>query len=260
MTTAVAVRSYSPITGADAARRGDEDVRPLLPDDLGGRQLVVGVDERPQEAHRQRLDSGRAKLADGGANRVVIERDDHVAREIQALIDLADVLARDDRRRVPASAVMTGGVAYTGPGTHRPLDKQRIAGAPGRDKARGLAFTLDEGVRGGRCPVGEVVHRGGEFWHRHAVGVGRRLEPVEHAKASVFRCRRQLEQPHLRLVVDHHHVGERSADVGADGEGARCHTHLHISVRYCDGNPASLRVTARNDRAICRSTLRIAVP
>ena len=58
------------------------------------------MEEREQQAHRERLDLLRGKRAHGLAQRRLVQRTQHLAAEIDALPDFAGQARRDEQRRL----------------------------------------------------------------------------------------------------------------------------------------------------------------
>ena len=71
----------------DLAGDRDEDPGGALGDDLPGAALVGVVADRPEEGDRDRVDPGRDQRVGGRGDRVLVERDDHVAVGVDPLGD-----------------------------------------------------------------------------------------------------------------------------------------------------------------------------
>ena len=127
--------------GQDVGRERDVQARQLLEQDLARPPLVRRVHVRVDEADRDRLDLARPQLARRTARTESSSSGvDHVARVVDALVDLEPVPARDERRRrVPQDVVELGAVGAA--------DLEHVAEAARRDERRVRAVARDDGVR-----------------------------------------------------------------------------------------------------------------
>ena len=183
------------------------DVRQLLGEDLLDTALVARVEEREQEAHRDRLDALLAQPRDRGADAVLVERRvDHARRhdplahrQPQPPLDQRGLAPRQvlvDRERLrPAVAA----------------DVDQVAEAGGRDHAGARAVALEHDVGRDRRAVQQLRDVAD-------VAPGERAQLAQAVHRRLRRVRRRAR--HLvdgdGGAVEQHQVGEGSADIDAD--------------------------------------------
>ena len=106
-------------------------------------RIVYVVDERPKEAHGDCADSDVANRARDLTHLLRVERYDRLAAAVHPLVYFEDQLARHDRGRVSACAVVAGRGAHSGPRTFRTLHEQRVAESARGEERGPLAVALD---------------------------------------------------------------------------------------------------------------------
>ncbi len=111
--TGVDDRGAEPVVLADLRqhlrRQRHAAVGDFLLDDLAHARFVPGMQEGEQQADRDRLDRLREELADGLAQRGLVELEQHVAAEIDALPHLAGQALRHQRLGLVVHHVEDGG-------------------------------------------------------------------------------------------------------------------------------------------------------
>ena len=189
----------------------DRQVDPgeLLLEDLLDAPLVLGVEEREQEADGDRLDLRLAQRRGGVAHLPLVEGHLDVARRDDALGDDVAVAARDQRRLAPREVLVDRERL-------RPPVAPDVDDVPepaGRDHPGRRAVALEDDVRRDGRPVQQLPDVGGD----HAAELAELAQADHRRLRRVARGARDLVHDHrARLVVDEHEVGERAPDVDPD--------------------------------------------
>ena len=152
-------------------RDREEGVRELLAHDLGDARLVLRIEEREEEADRDRLDAGVLELAHLLARPLLVERHEHRAVARDPLGDGQPVAAAHDRVALPRQILVVREVERL----LVPGDVEDVAVALGRDHPDGGARVLDHDVGRDRRPVEDLVERGGAL----PGGAGHVLDPLD---------------------------------------------------------------------------------
>jgi hypothetical protein len=82
------------------------DARQFLFDHTGDVLLVIAVSDRPQQAHRHRLELAFGERANDLTHLVAVERTHDVALRVDALIDFEGVAARNVRWRIVVAVIV----------------------------------------------------------------------------------------------------------------------------------------------------------
>ena len=185
------------------------DVGKLLAHDLGRAALVFRVDEAEQEHDCDRSHTELAEPLHTPAHRVLVERQEHLAVEVDALGDRdARPAARDGRRR---GVARIPDLFLVHP-THLDL----VAVPFGDQQARLGAVHLDHRVVGGRGAVHEDVDVAAQLRDGDPEPGGELLEPLHHAGRLVVERRVGLVERDVTCRGHADDVGERAADVHTD--------------------------------------------
>ena len=218
--------------GRDLGRQRDRHARQLLGQDRADPLLVRRVDVRVEQADRDRLHALAAKQRRSVANRVVVERGEHLARRAEPLDHADRAVARDERHRLLELRVVERR-------PHLARDLEQVAEPVGRDEAAARDLALDDRVRRDRRRVEDEADL-----RRGRLAVGERpLDRVHEALGRVGRRREHLrDRDPPGLLVDQGGIGERAADV--DGE-TNAHTRSSAgkagASALCEP-PSSLRL------------------
>ena len=170
------------------------DVPERLAHGLADAPLVLRVQEREQQAHRDGLDVGLAQRLDRLGDAVVVERLDLAVRAHPLAHGEAQV-ARHERLGTALGEVVEGGAVLA-----RELDQ--IAEALRRDERGARAAALEQRVGGDRHPVRE----------RRDVGGVDGLEAAHHALGLILRRARHLGR-HDTPAIQRHEIGEGSSNI-----------------------------------------------
>ena len=173
------------------------DVAERLAHGLADAALVLGVQEREQQAHRDRLDVGLAQRLDRLAHAVVVERLELAVRA-HALAHGEAQVARHERLGAALGEVVERGAVLA-----RELDQ--VAEALGRDERGARAAALEQRVGGDRHPVRE----------RRDVGGLDGLEAAHHALGLILGRARHLGG-HDTPAIQRHQIGEGSSNIHTD--------------------------------------------
>ncbi len=137
----------------------------------------------------------------------LVERRQDPTRLIDALRHLADEVARDDRIRQPAPAVVTELLArHAGRETEQTLDDQRVAKSERRDQSSSRPVVLDRCVRRLRHAVAE---RRDSLQQPVEPRAREPLETVQHPLLELLGDSRNLLARNPSRRVHHDEVGER---------------------------------------------------
>ena len=178
------------------------DVPERLAQRLADAALVLGVQEREQQAHRDRLDVGLAQRLDRLADAVVVERLDLAVRAHPLAHGEAQV-ARHERLRPALGEVVERRAVLA-----RELDQ--VAEALRGDERGARAAALEQRVGGDRHPVREGRHVGGVDG----------LEAAHHPLRLVVGRARHLGG-HDSPAIQRHQVGEGSSNIYTDPDQSR---------------------------------------
>ena len=183
----------------DVARRRDEDLGRVLAQIRRGSLFVRRIAVAVQKIYRERLVAALADLREQRLERGFAERLDDRAVAAHALVDLVDVAARNQRRRITEVEVV-GLRSRTAPHL---ID---VAEAARREQRAARAFALQERVQMCRRAVHEQLD-GSEV-------LGDLGDCRDDAGVEVRRCRRDLRDLHRPVAgIDRDEIGERPADV-----------------------------------------------
>ena len=173
------------------------DVAERLAHRLADAALVVGVQEREQQAHRDRLDVRLAQRVDRLGDAVLVERLDLAVRA-HALAHGEAQVARHERLGAALGEVVEGRAVLA-----RELDQ--VAEALGGDERGARAAALEQRVGGDRHPVREGRHVGGLDG----------LEAAHHPFRLILGRARHLggqDSP----TIERHQIGEGSSNIDTD--------------------------------------------
>ena len=191
-------------------RRRDEEVGVELLDGRLGRELVLVVGVAPEEADRQRVDVELLDEPFGlGLDLVEVHWDEHRARPVDALVDLADRAAVEEVGDVDLEVVVDLRRADAAGDAEGVLEAVRaqhadLRAAQCRDRVRHDGRAIDEELRAAE----QLGQREAELLRRH-------LDGLEHAATEVVVRRQGLAA--LDAVAERdRHIGVRTADVDAD--------------------------------------------
>ena len=191
--------------------------RPLA-HDLGDVLFVSGIGVRVQEADGQGLDLLGEEAVERSLHLGRVERLEHRAVGIDALVDLhAEIALHQRHGLLPREIVELG--------HSDPPDLEDVAESGGRDKAGPRALELEDRVGGDR---GAVQHLG-EIASAEAGLAEQLAQAVDNGARVVVDARRDLLRVNAAAGVEQHDVGEGAADVDADAE-ARGHGHSPILI------------------------------
>ena len=137
-------------------RDREERLGELLAHDLGDPRLVLGVEEREQEADGDRLDPGLLQPAHLRPRLLLVERDEDGAVLRDPLRHGQPVAAADDRVALPRQILVVREVERL----LVPGDVEDVAVALGRDQPDPRAVVLDHDVGRDRRAVEDLVERG----------------------------------------------------------------------------------------------------
>jgi hypothetical protein len=184
-----------------------------------------------KENDRQRLDALPLHAPQRAAHRLLVERRDDVALEVEPLRHAVALPPRADRRRrrerrVPDVLLVAA------------PDLDLVAMSRAGDETGDGARHLDHRVVGGRRAVHDQVGPREQLVERRLLARRELPDASQDAFRLVARCRGVLVE-HQGAVADEHQVGERPADVDADAiAGARHAGWLHRKRRGSQGNRA----------------------
>ena len=220
--------------GHELVGAGDEEVRGEVPDEVPDPAFVRGLEERPQEADRDRLHVLGNELADGLLGLRLVQGDDDLPEAVHALGDAANEALRYDRARLPALRNVHHLAHFAAVEPARaPHDVDDVVVPAGGDEADPGAPLLDDRVRADGGAVGYERGVREKLPDRPPDLAGRRFERVHEALGEVARRRGRLGAHHPAPVVDDHAVGKRSPDVEAAeilGHGLGCGAPFGIEL------------------------------
>ena len=207
------------VFGQHVARDRQRTVGILFAHDLGGAALVRGVGIRVDQANADRADAGIAKGSRGGAHRLLIERAELLAEEVEAAADFADVAQWHDALRLHPEIGIAVAFRHGLAGNF-----QDMAETVGDDQAETGDLALQQRIGRDRRAVRQ---------HRQIVDAGAPLTEdgmnAPHQRdRRVRRRRRNLGHAHRAgLVVDTDDVGKSAAGIDADPQ-VRTAVHAQI--------------------------------
>jgi len=190
------------------ARDAQRQARRLARDDLFDRQLVRRVDERVDQAHRDRLDAFGEQRVDRALGVFGIERTLDDAGVVDALVHRLAQVAFDQRRRLLPGEVVEARRAQG-------ADFQDVAEALGGDQPDLGALVLDDGVRGDRGAVADSL----DLSAGEAGFPERLVKPIDQRARVVVDAGGNLLGVDCAVGAEHDDVGERAANVDADAVG-----------------------------------------
>jgi hypothetical protein len=194
-------------------RDGEKGIGELLADDLGDARLVLRLEEREEEADRDRLHARLLQPAHLLARPVLVERHEHGAVARDPLGHGQPVAAADDRVPLPRQILVVREVERL----LVPRDVEDVAVALGRDQADLRAVVLDDDVGRDRRSVEDLL----QVRRLRARELGQLLDPLHRPLRGVVGRGRQLVHEDLPgIVVDVDQIGERPADVDSEAPHA----------------------------------------
>ena len=203
----------------ELGRDGDVDFGMVARDAVAHPALVVAVEERPQEADRDRARAVGDQRVDRPCRLVVVHRDDHVAGAVEALGDAPDHPAVDDRRLrlVEMRLVDHLALGLAGDLLHHLADGDRVLMPLGGDQPGGDALALDHRVGRDGAAVDQMTAVGEQPGRVGPQRLRGDADGIEHALGRIVpRARRLGGGDDATVRVEHRAVGERASDVDAD--------------------------------------------
>ena len=188
--------------GEHLARQRDVEVRERFPYRFADLLLVLGVQEREQQADRDGVDLGLPQRVDGLLHAVLVERLE-LAVGPHPLLHREAQIPRHERLRAPLGEVVERRAVLAG-------ELDQVAEALGRDQRGARAAALEQRVGGDRHPVRE---RG------HVAGLDR-LQRAHHTLGLIVGRARHLARRDAGSV-EGHEVRERAAHIDADSDHLR---------------------------------------
>ena len=144
----------------------------------------------------------------------LVELDDDLALAVDALVDLLDHRARNDRLRLARGAELDDLLDRAAfDAADRAHHRKHVALPPGRDQPDLGPVELDHRVGRDRGPVQQVGGLGQQLGQLDAGGGSGRLERVEEAPLEVWWGRGALAEVDSALLVEDDGIGEGAADV-----------------------------------------------
>ena len=176
------------------------------------RALVLRMQEREQQAHRDQLEIVRLELAHGVAQRRLVERAEHVAAEIDALLDLARLARRHQRLGLVVHDVEDRGAV----GTRLLADRIDAAESFRHQQAGPHALALEQRIGADRGAVAEIADVG----CRDAVGQQRLEAREDSARRIVGRGRELGDGDRAGLLVEIDEIRKRPSGIDRDAEAS----------------------------------------
>ena len=181
--------------------------------------LVVGIEKRPQEADRNRLDTLLAQPGGQALQPLELQRSHDRAARVDPLVDPVDARPRHERIGLGQSRDVDDlALGQSGDLLDRAPDDDRVLVPPRRQEGRTRAGAGDEDVRGDRRAVGEEPRVGQEVRQRQAEAAGRLADGAQHPLLEAGRRGRGLRPDEAALVVHDDAVGEGAPAVDRDDE------------------------------------------
>jgi hypothetical protein len=205
-------------------RERERHFRPLACEQPAHLQLVLGVDDRPDQADRDCFGAEAARLGDRLEDALLVELDEDVPLRIDPLPNLERQVARHVGRRIRELPERLELAALAEQQNVRePLGGEE--GGPG-----GAAF--DDRIRGAGRAVGEDVGPPEQLGNRHAQLGFELLEGVLDALERALEVGRRLREMERACLVGDDHVRERAPGVDGDAETHQLPTvATRLSVR-----------------------------
>ncbi len=188
----------------------------LLADQSPDSRLMNGIDERVQRDHDDPAHALVDQVLNFLEHLLVAQRNNHIAKIVDALLNADDQGLRDQRLRplgAPAVILLLGGQAVAPIACAADLDG--VLEPLGRDEAEPCAATLDQRIRADGGRIDDAVRRLQRLLDLQAGllrGHARRVEEAD-LEIVVGRVGLAAEQ---QAVVDANHVGKCAADVYAE--------------------------------------------
>src|SRR5438105_3136663 len=210
-------------------------------EELADSELVVRVDDRPDQANRHRLRPEAARLVDRLEDALLVQLDEHVALRVDPLADLEREVARHVGRRIVELAERVELSAFA--------KEQDVGEAFSREEGGARRPGFHDRVRGACRPVREDV-RPREQLRDVEAEAGRQLrERLLDALKRALEISRSLgEVEHPGLVRDDD-VGERPTRVDRDTEAHQAMIVVSASVQ------AALTISSTPVRAASSNSL-----
>ncbi len=211
--------------------RAQQMARVFLQNDPLDLFFVRRIDHRVHQRHHEGLGAAIHQLAHRGADILRIHRKNHIATEIDALVDALDHGARHDGHRPGRGRqILLLGIAEAVAVAPRPHQGNRELEARGGEQADARTLALDQRVGAERGGVAHRIHLGQhqlDFEAELAAGILQRRH--ETGRQVVVGGERLALG--AALAPDQKAVGEGPADIDADplhfgggaGSGRRCH-------------------------------------
>ena len=191
-------------------RRGDVSVRQHLPHDPLGLPLMVGVQEREQEADRHRVHALGLEVLDLTLQPFNVQLASNFAAGVHALGHAYPEIPRRERLDLIHSQVvpvLLEALAYL----------QQVTESLRGNQAYRRSLALHERVRGDRRAVYDDLCPAQQLARVHFHGRGESLDTSEHAVRGVVGRSGGLEHDGRRVSLVHRHqVSKSAADVNAD--------------------------------------------
>ncbi len=201
----------------ELARGGDE---PAVAEPLLELPLVLGVQERPEEGHRDRLHPLLAEPLAEPVEPLEVQRHDDGAVAVDALVDADDAGALDDRLGLrEVRDVDDLRLRQAGDLLHGAADQDRILVSARRDQGRLGAGARDQQVRGDGRSVREQDRAREQLLERQVESSRSLRDRGEHALLERGRGRGRLRARDRAAVVEHDAVRERPSAVDRDDVG-----------------------------------------
>ncbi len=191
-------------------RERDAAARHFLDDDLAHAGFVLRMEKREQQAHRDRIETLRGELACGFAQRRLVERPQHVAAKIDALLHLAGQARRHQRNGLVVHDVEDRGAIGAG------LLADRIDAAKSfRHQQPGLgALAFQQRVGSDRGAMAKVADVG-----RRGAALEQRLDARQDRPRRIVGRRRELgDRYRAGGLVEIDEIRERPSGIDRDAE------------------------------------------
>ena len=212
-------------------RERERHLRPLAGEQLADAELVVRVDDRPDQAHRDCLRAQAPRVLDRGEDALLVELDEDVPLGVDALADLERQVAGHVRRRVrelPERLEL--------PALAEQEDVREALG--GEERGPGRA-ALDDRVRRPGRAVGEHVGACEQLADRDPELRRKLLEPVFDALERTLEVGRRLRQVERPAFVGDDHVREGASGVDGDAEAHQLSTAIRNESRSSRSVPVA---------------------
>ncbi|MPL86103.1 hypothetical protein SDC9_32079 [bioreactor metagenome] len=195
----------------ERAAQREAHTRHHLAHDLAGAALVGGVQHRPDEGDRDRLDALGQEMAAGLAHVLLVQRAVHGAGRQHPLAHAAAQIARHQHPRRRIVGVVAIAVFLV---AEADLDAVLVAGRGDQPGAR--ALVLDQRVQPDGGAVDAQIGVRDDLARRDAGLFLDQGQAVLDRAGRVLRRRERLEDPHAAAAVGEDEVGEGAAGVDAE--------------------------------------------